>query len=84
MRLESPEAAEALRIHMRERGMHLYSHYVPLHDSPLGVRLGLDRPLPQTERWAECLLRLPLHTGMSTDDARKVGGHIMDWLEAGA
>ncbi len=82
VRLESPKAAEALRIHMRERGIHLYSHYVPLHNSPLGIRLGLDRPLPQTERWAECLLRLPLHTTMSPADAQKVCDGIVNWLEA--
>ena len=84
VRMESPEAADSLRIHMREKGIHLYSHYVPLHSSPLGKRLGLNRPLPQTESSTKILLRLPLHTSMSPADAQKVSNGIVNWLQAGA
>ena len=28
---------DALRLEMSEKGIHMYSHYVPLHDSPLGI-----------------------------------------------
>lgn len=41
-------------------------HYLPLHSSPMGKKLGYKpHDLPVTEKSARCLLRLPLYAGMT-------------------
>lgn len=50
-------------------------HYIPLHSSPAGRRLGRSAgALPVTDRASSCLLRLPLWVGMG--DARIA--HVID------
>jgi dTDP-4-amino-4,6-dideoxygalactose transaminase len=40
-------------------------HYVPLHDSPAGVKFGrAPSPLPVTNTTSERLLRLPIWAGL--------------------
>lgn len=40
-------------------------HYIPLHSSPMGIRLGAKHSsLPVTEEYADRLVRLPLWTDM--------------------
>jgi len=82
VRLGTTADADALLLHMLDLGIHVYSHYVALHTSPLAIRMGIERSLPNTERWAECLLRLPLHTEMASDDAATVADEIINWLDA--
>lgn len=67
-----PELIEAIA----EQSVHAVFHYVPLHDSPAGRRLG--RPgsaLDVTEDVSERLLRLPLWAGLG-DDAEVVLGAV--------
>ncbi len=53
---------------LQSRGVQALFHYVPLHDSPAGRRLGRGHgSLPHTRTAGDCLLRLPLWPGM--DDA---------------
>jgi dTDP-4-amino-4,6-dideoxygalactose transaminase len=51
---------------MKERGVGTVFHYIPLHSSPAGRRLG--RPaandLAQTDRASDCLVRMPLWVGL--------------------
>ncbi len=50
---------------MREAGIETPFHYVPLHDTPLGRRLGrTSAPLVHTGALAERLVRLPLWLGL--------------------
>jgi dTDP-4-amino-4,6-dideoxygalactose transaminase len=50
---------------LRSRGVHCIFHYVPLHSSPAGRRLGrVSGTLPVTEERAERLMRLPLWIGL--------------------
>jgi dTDP-4-amino-4,6-dideoxygalactose transaminase len=49
-----------------EAGVHAVFHYVPLHSSPAGRRLGRAHgALPVTESTSDRLLRLPLWPGMT-------------------
>jgi dTDP-4-amino-4,6-dideoxygalactose transaminase len=58
---------------LRARGVMASFHYVPLHSSPHGRALGLDRgDLPVTERVARTLLRLPLHPLLADGDVDRV------------
>lgn len=68
LRMPTPDAREALRHHLLDLGIQAYTHYVPLHSSPMGRKLGFRaEDLPRTELAAACLLRLPMHTEL--DDA---------------
>jgi len=57
---------------LRARGVMAAFHYVPLHSSPHGRRLGTTGNLPVTERVARTLLRLPLHPRLSEEDVDRV------------
>jgi dTDP-4-amino-4,6-dideoxygalactose transaminase len=69
---DGPARDEALRA-LRARGVMATFHYVPLHTSPQGQKLGAaDVPLPVTDRVASTLLRLPLHAELSDADVLRV------------
>jgi dTDP-4-amino-4,6-dideoxygalactose transaminase len=53
---------------LADRGIHAPFHYVPLHSSPAGRRLGrASEPLAVTDDYAERLLRLPLWVGLEPE-----------------
>lgn len=55
------------------RGIHVTSHYVPLHNSPAGKRLGRScGDLPVTLDVSERILRLPLWIGLEAEQHRVV------------
>jgi len=82
VRLNTPEATDELRVALKDAGIDAYIGYVPLHSSPYGKAHGFDRPLQETDRWAECVLRLPLHTAMTPADMERVADTITGWLDA--
>ena len=69
IKLNSPEEADILRLQLNEHGIQAVIHYVPLHESPVGERLGyVADNLPITSRAASSLIRLPLHLSMDEAD----------------
>lgn len=59
--------------YLRGRGIGTAFHYVPLHLSPMGRRLGYQPgDLPITEKTAFSLLRLPLYPGLKENEQRYV------------
>jgi dTDP-4-amino-4,6-dideoxygalactose transaminase len=59
-----PSAAQrdAALAALAARGVSAVMHYVPLHSSPAGLRLGrADGLLPHTDDLSARLIRLPLH-----------------------
>ncbi len=70
-----PRAADrdpALRA-LAARGVNAVMHYVPLHSSPAGLRLGrTDGPLPQTDDLSARLIRLPLHPQLEAEAQAQV------------
>ncbi len=73
IRLNSPAEADAMRKRLNRGGVQAVIHYVPLHDSPMGRKLGYaPEDLPVTRHEAASLLRLPLHDNLSDADLNKV------------
>jgi len=72
-------ARQRLLAHLRERGILAVFHYLPLHLSPMGQRLG-GRPgdCPVTEDLSDRLLRLPFYNGLSAQDQ----GEVIDAVRA--
>jgi dTDP-4-amino-4,6-dideoxygalactose transaminase len=60
--------------HLREHDVIGVFHYLPLHESPAGQRLGRTGPggCPVTEDVAYRLARLPLFAGMTDDQVSRV------------
>ena len=74
---------DALMAHLKSRGVGAVFHYLPLHTSPMGAKLGY-RPgdLPVTEDMAGRLLRLPFYYEITQDDQRyvveQIGAYFSD------
>jgi dTDP-4-amino-4,6-dideoxygalactose transaminase len=72
-----PECLDALK----RAGVEASWHYVPLHSSPAGRRLGrIAGSMTMTESSAARLLRLPVHTGISEEDIAYVAEVLHDAL----
>lgn len=72
----SLEERTALTGFLRAQGIGAVFHYVPLHDSPAGLRHGRGGHLPVTTDISQRLLRLPIYSGMTSDDVRRVAGAV--------
>ncbi|GAB4142529.1 dTDP-4-amino-4,6-dideoxygalactose transaminase [Thermopirellula anaerolimosa] len=67
------ETRDALRRHLNREGILAVFHYVPLHTSPIGRRVGRSAAeLPVTEDVAQRLLRLPMYHDITSDEQRSV------------
>jgi dTDP-4-amino-4,6-dideoxygalactose transaminase len=64
---------QAFIAHLKQRGIASAFHYVPLHLSEMGRRLG-GKPgdCPVTESVSDRLVRLPLYTGLGRDEQARV------------
>jgi dTDP-4-amino-4,6-dideoxygalactose transaminase len=64
---------DGLFAHLRARGIQAVSHYIPLHLSPMGRKLGgFEGQCPVAERVNELIVRLPFFTTMSDDEQAEV------------
>jgi dTDP-4-amino-4,6-dideoxygalactose transaminase len=71
--LPEPEHQQAFIKHLSARKIMAVTHYVPLHDSPAGQRLGrTGSPCPVTEAVSRRLVRLPLYPTMTDSDVDRV------------
>lgn len=76
---------QALISHLKEREILSVFHYVPLHLSEMGRKMGgYPGQCPITERISERLLRLPLYSGLSDADQDRVLGALFDFKFADA
>jgi dTDP-4-amino-4,6-dideoxygalactose transaminase len=69
----SHDERSALIRHLKSSGIHAVFHYVPLHLSEMGARLG-GRPgeCPVTEDISDRLVRLPFFTTLARPDQDRV------------
>jgi dTDP-4-amino-4,6-dideoxygalactose transaminase len=67
--LKDEATRDGVLARLRGRGVAACFHYVPLHDSPMGRRLGYRvGDLHETEDLAARLLRLPCYPGLDASD----------------
>ena len=58
-------------------------HYVPLHSSPMGRKLGCDsRELPVTDSASACLIRLPFYYTITPDEQAEVVREVTVYLRS--
>lgn len=71
--LKSTATRDALIEHLKARSVTAIFHYVPLHSSPVGNRIGKTHgPMAVTDDVSSRLLRLPLFYQMGKDEIRVV------------
>jgi dTDP-4-amino-4,6-dideoxygalactose transaminase len=81
--LPSEPERRSLIAHLTNRGIMALTHYVPLHLTPMGRRLGKPgADCPVTEDVASRLLRLPMYAGLADADQRRVIAEIEAWRAA--
>jgi len=71
--MPSLEKRQALISFLKDRGILSVFHYVPLHLSPMGQRMGERKGnCPVSEEKSERLLRLPFYNNLSREDQDRV------------
>ncbi|MCP4572164.1 MAG: dTDP-4-amino-4,6-dideoxygalactose transaminase [bacterium] len=71
----------ALIAHLRARSILAVFHYVPLHASPMGQRLGYEEGMfPVTEDVSARLLRLPFYFELTPEDQAEVTTAITEFF----
>ena len=76
--LPSLEARTALLAYLKEHEVYAVFHYLSLHSSPYYHDKHDGRVLPECDRYADCLVRLPLFYDLQMEDVN----HICDLIEA--
>jgi dTDP-4-amino-4,6-dideoxygalactose transaminase len=72
-------ARQALLAHLRRRGILAVFHYVPLHNSEMGQRLGGGNAhCPATEDISDRLVRLPFYNSLTEDEQATVVAAILE------
>jgi len=73
---------DGLLNHLKQNGIHAVFHYVPLHSSPMGRKLGCrEGDLPVTEDFAGRLVRLPMFYDITEEEQRHVVENLRTFLE---
>lgn len=68
--------------HLKRNGISAVFHYVPLHSSPMGARLGYHKgDLPATEELSGRLLRLPVFPELSSGHQLRVVNCVREFLD---
>ena len=80
--LKDHDTRNALMDHLNSQGINAVFHYVPLHNSPMGIVHGhTPRDLPVTEEISGRLLRLPLYYDITQSDQMRVVEQISLFLK---
>ena len=66
---------------LRAKDIYAVFHYISLHDSPYFEAKHDGRLLPQTQRYTECLVRLPLYYELSMAEVDYVCQMVFEFFE---
>ena len=73
---------QALIKYLAQRGIGATFHYIPLHSSPMGQKLGYRRgQLPVTEEMSERLVRLPLYYELTETEVLRVVEAVYEFYQ---
>jgi dTDP-4-amino-4,6-dideoxygalactose transaminase len=78
------EAAErtALIQHLKADGIYAVFHYLSLHKSPFYGQRHDGRELPWSDRYTDCLVRLPFFYELSESDVDRVADSVVRFYRA--
>jgi dTDP-4-amino-4,6-dideoxygalactose transaminase len=76
-------ARDGLIRHLKERDILAVFHYVPLHTSPMGLKIGYQGgELPVTEDLSARLVRLPLFFGLTREEQDRVIDGVLSFVQS--
>ncbi len=79
--LRNEKARNDLLDYLRQRKIHPVFHYVPLHTSPMGRKLGYSvGSLPVTEEMSGRLLRLPFYFELTEDEQMRIVEEVFSYF----
>jgi len=79
--LPTNKSRDGLISYLQERGIQSVFHYIPLHTSPMGVRVGsYTKRLSVTERLSSRLLRLPCYYELTGEDQSTIINAIRSYV----
>lgn len=71
--LPSEQIRSKLVKQLKEQNIYAYICYVPLHSSPMGIKMGYQKKqCPITEDYGKRVLRLPLYADMTKEDTQNI------------
>lgn len=79
--LESENVKNNLQTHLYNKGIQAVGHYHPLHLSKFGLSIIQNKTLINSEKFGNCLLRLPLHNDLKVDDIAFISKTIIAFFE---
>jgi len=74
------EQRNKLIAHLRDRGILAVFHYQSLHKSPFYEERHDGRELPNSDRYTDCLLRLPLYYELSNADVGMIVDSVLSFF----
>lgn len=70
--LNSAVEKENLKNHLQYNGVEAYTHYQPLHQSSMGLKIGRNSGCFNTDVVADTLLRLPMHAEVGEEEVNYI------------
>ena len=77
----SLEERTALIKHLKDNGILAVFHYLSLHSSPYYADKHDGRELPECDRYADCLVRLPMYYDLEDEEVVEICNVIKDFIE---
>ncbi len=78
---ENPDQKKALENWLKIHDIQAIGHYVPLHSSSFFLDKHDGRQLPNTEKFASCLIRLPIFYELSPIEQQVIIKYVKDFFE---
>ncbi len=66
---------------MKEKGVQLTFHYLPLHSSQYYQSKYVGKPLPNCDHYADCLVRLPLYYELKDEEVKQIAQFIIEFSQ---
>ena len=79
---KSLEERSALIKYLKENEVQAVFHYLSLHSSPYYLDKHDGRPLPNCDRYADCLVRLPMYYDLSEKDVVCVNNTFINFYKS--
>jgi dTDP-4-amino-4,6-dideoxygalactose transaminase len=70
--LNSLEERDNLINYLRSFNIYSVFHYVPLHNSPAGIKYSFETNLPTTSKVSDTIIRLPLYPDLKIEDIHRI------------
>lgn len=79
--VKDEETRNAMLTYLKNNGIGAVFHYIPLHTSAMGAKLGYKKgDLPITEEYASRLIRLPMYADLTNDEIAYIINNVKQFL----